>query len=611
MVKRRRNQRRSIPIENEPQHMIRQLQELETPCCATCYSEDGEQGTILLPLPKCTCTLKLVQGPLPHPVEMILLDLENQNQTQQRCRNGFGSSKSKQKPQLLEKVERSNKVSQITSYLHLSELHLERHNHVPMCKCCIEKMIEVSSEVIELEYHDRNQPNPKFTVEAKCPHCSSKFSHRGLQRLLKSERSKEWESSLVFTTNVVDVMKVVTARIQNMNTSNIKKNTEKTCANTINQFYTKATSMKNISNNQNDNCHNNISIIDRNVAKTGELLQDRIQCDPLYKQEVEDLKYIQKLMKSSEGLQKLGLLDQRKERKRSKIMEDKDRKFAEKLHFQLNKQKFNSSFDRKHENDQTTMTNFILKPNFKRHKDLEDNKNERTHYNHLPKENQFKQKQRKNKYIKSKHVIDLCSSSDEKNDFLSTSKYSSLEQIYSIKKESFEHSLHSISDNQIDNTKPKLSNDYRTKYSSQSQQRNFKHLKTPNARGGEKKYIQHKSKLPLTFFQPNQMTQQSLEQSEVNNKTCNHDTSNTFQPDQLNVSAKILLSLQKKKGMIEKSPDTVSHAKNFFSKTKPLNHRDISSLVAMGFPRNKAMKCLQECNGNLTLTVSMLSGPNV
>eukprot|EP00594_Rhizosolenia_setigera_P013927 CAMPEP_0178958974 /NCGR_PEP_ID=MMETSP0789-20121207/11981_1 /TAXON_ID=3005 /ORGANISM="Rhizosolenia setigera, Strain CCMP 1694" /LENGTH=371 /DNA_ID=CAMNT_0020641821 /DNA_START=355 /DNA_END=1470 /DNA_ORIENTATION=- len=76
-------------------------------------------------------------------------------------------------------------------------------------------MVKSSSDVIQLEYKDPNQPNPKFTVESKCPHCFSKFSQRNMHKLLSSDSELEWKSSLRCTIILCTVMNHIHSRIKN------------------------------------------------------------------------------------------------------------------------------------------------------------------------------------------------------------------------------------------------------------------------------------------------------------------------------------------------------------------------------------------------------------
>ena len=57
-------------------------------------------------------------------------------------------------------------------------------SNLAMCRSCLEKTIDVSSEVLEHDYRDVNQPNIKFTVEPKCVQCQVKFTKRKLNNLL-------------------------------------------------------------------------------------------------------------------------------------------------------------------------------------------------------------------------------------------------------------------------------------------------------------------------------------------------------------------------------------------------------------------------------------------
>jgi len=205
----RRWRKKIIPLGKEPCEILEKLKELRIPSCCACYGEDmeeieGEEKVCLLPLPPCSCITKLITGPLPHPLEKMVKDYVNDGEKNSKC------------VQIINKKETTTE-SQLISDLHLSELQVQYYDRVPMCRSCIKKMLQISSEVIELEYRDPNQPNPKFTVEAKCPHCSAKFSHRGLLRLIKNERSWVWENDITKTKKVVEVITKVTEIINQAN----------------------------------------------------------------------------------------------------------------------------------------------------------------------------------------------------------------------------------------------------------------------------------------------------------------------------------------------------------------------------------------------------------
>eukprot|EP00586_Coscinodiscus_wailesii_P005498 CAMPEP_0172489282 /NCGR_PEP_ID=MMETSP1066-20121228/19188_1 /TAXON_ID=671091 /ORGANISM="Coscinodiscus wailesii, Strain CCMP2513" /LENGTH=104 /DNA_ID=CAMNT_0013257023 /DNA_START=270 /DNA_END=581 /DNA_ORIENTATION=+ len=65
-------------------------------------------------------------------------------------------------------------------------------------------MMSISSEILEHEYHDENQPNPRFSVEVKCPICKTKYMPRVMERMLKN-RDWEWEEGLEATGKLVSL----------------------------------------------------------------------------------------------------------------------------------------------------------------------------------------------------------------------------------------------------------------------------------------------------------------------------------------------------------------------------------------------------------------------
>lgn len=206
--------------EYDSSEIVNLIDNISMPECATCYGFEGEQveefieGTKgetrrttvhLFPLPPCTCKNRLVLGPLPHPIELYYEQITKSKDT--------GDSSCEPNEKIHHKEISS--IKDAVSSLHLNELRLKQFNFTIMCKTCMKKMVKSSSDVIQLEYKDPNQPNPKFTVESKCPHCFSKFSQRNMHKLLSSDSELEWKSSLRCTIILCTVMNHIHSRIKN------------------------------------------------------------------------------------------------------------------------------------------------------------------------------------------------------------------------------------------------------------------------------------------------------------------------------------------------------------------------------------------------------------
>lgn len=206
--------------EYDSSEIVNLIDNISMPECATCYGLEGEQveefieGTkgetrrttvLLFPLPPCTCKNRLVLGPLPHPIELYYEQITKSKDT--------GDSSCEPNEKIHHKEISS--IKDAVSSLHLNELRLKQFNFTIMCKTCMKKMVKSSSDIIQLEYKDPNQPNPKFTVESKCPHCFSKFSQRNMHKLLSSDSELEWKSSLRCTIILSTVMNHIHLRIKN------------------------------------------------------------------------------------------------------------------------------------------------------------------------------------------------------------------------------------------------------------------------------------------------------------------------------------------------------------------------------------------------------------
>lgn len=71
--------------------------------------------------------------------------------------------------------------------------NFQKYNHTAMCKQCLYTFVSSSEDVIEHDYMSETQPNMKFSVGGKCPCCRRKFTARSLNSLVQSVKKKEEE----------------------------------------------------------------------------------------------------------------------------------------------------------------------------------------------------------------------------------------------------------------------------------------------------------------------------------------------------------------------------------------------------------------------------------
>lgn len=124
----------------------------------------------LYPMPKCQCSTRLA---LPHNMNLPLLP-----------------SSSKDTSNNEEEDEPTSIFSKISTHT---------FSNLAMCKCCIQKLLHTSNEIVIHDYRqshiENGQPDVKFTVDTKCTICSQKFLPRQLMRLLANDEQQQQHGS--------------------------------------------------------------------------------------------------------------------------------------------------------------------------------------------------------------------------------------------------------------------------------------------------------------------------------------------------------------------------------------------------------------------------------
>jgi len=664
-------------IEDDPLKIIDQLKQLEIPICSVCYSEESEpihssdgkqheeeEVVELLPLPKCVCLSKFVVGPLPHPIEMASMTLMDENKEHS---SSYG---------IIRRIENAKSLCDIFNILHVKELQLQRLNYVLMCRTCVKYMMRVSSDVIELEYRDDNEQNPKFTVDAKCPHCSSKFSQRGLQRLIQQKhRDETFLDAITHTKRVAIVMKKVQEVLSKLNESSSIPPTNPAQLVNCEQSSTSAQSIETPETNSELAPQNHHTLFDdsdsssaanedsdyededgigqpredktpqSNWAKKGEVLNELLRRDPKLKQEYDDYKYIQSEMRSSQGRQKLGLEESEEESRQKLKMIEQDRKLAEALEQESNgkqhRYKSERSLTKSNNPTSTTISTPSLHPKANRKDVFKSAKSTRKSNNISEPPNR-----RHDKRLSPKHA-----KKQSKNyrvyDFVNMCFLKPSESVMHRQKQKRKRSMSRNEANQGTRSASSFSS-----FSNQNNQPKIsieREISTPSTQSSPSRTSKQSSnheyneifkqskkdpRSPTFFYEPlgeKIYRDQSKNEISINNeKSSNIDYNQRFK--RLQSNRKFILHDEQSKhiqnyyvddAIVKRKTDnqSISHSTSSSStktmtkncpKVKAISDRDVSSLVSMGFPRGKAVKCLKKCNGNLTMSVAMLcSGRDV
>jgi len=125
----------------------------------------------LYPMPKCQCSTRLA---IPHNINLPI---------------PASSSKDTNKNNNKEESP-TNKLSKISTHT---------FSNLAMCKCCLQKSLQTSNEVVTHDYRQSHikdgQPDVKFTVDTKCTICSQKFLPLHQLELSSTSTTTEKKSS--------------------------------------------------------------------------------------------------------------------------------------------------------------------------------------------------------------------------------------------------------------------------------------------------------------------------------------------------------------------------------------------------------------------------------
>jgi len=291
----------------------------------------------LYPMPKCQCSTRLA---VPHNINLQLPPAS-------RMHEDTNNNTNKESP--------TNILSKIATHT---------FSNLAMCKCCLQKSLQTSNEVITHDYRQSHikdgQPDVKFTVDTKCTICKQKFLPRQLMRFLSEQERGEKKSGVTKKKGKTDInwYDAVEATIKLVGWGKKHQRRERK------QSRKKRAKMTNVNDNDDDekrdtwwidhdgftggggnyssdDCysyssddddsddddddinycsHKRSSNVHRISTKKGELLNELLSKDPKLKQELEDVPYAKQLQDEEE-----------KRRLAVEAQEKKDREFAEKM----------------------------------------------------------------------------------------------------------------------------------------------------------------------------------------------------------------------------------------------------------------------------------------
>ena len=313
-----------------------------------------------IPFPRCDCNTILLTNPIASQLDKMF-EKQQQQQQQQQSANKNDSPKNKRHLN----IEHTALLDILLNQSQLSTKDIIKFPNRGMCRPHLKQFIENTQQVIEHDYRDENQPNQHFSLQTKCSHCSCKFSPRTLGNLLsynpssetltgkkyKKKNSNNWNDALVNTIKFVRFRRRLksaltdaelkrsrfasnhnsldkdsnTVEIEAIATSNlVQKWVEADFNSSDNCFQSDDEENDFDTSNKNRN-HQSKSNTNHLPLREGELRDELLKKDPLFRQEVEDRIYVENLLN-----QEKKYINHQDESKRAKQMET-DETYAKKL----------------------------------------------------------------------------------------------------------------------------------------------------------------------------------------------------------------------------------------------------------------------------------------
>jgi len=306
----------------------------------------------LIPLPRCSCTTTLMK---------YEYTSEEYNQILEETRTSvIGNDYSQIRELLIEKFCHDD--------------NFEKYCHTAMCQQCLYTFVSSSQDVIEHDYMSETQPNIKFSVGGKCPCCRRKFTARSLNSLVQSVKTNiddhdkkasgdnrvmlEWVEHNVNTIVFIKFAKQLKKILASVGEINVMTHESVQPQNIIERWIHDDTE-----EHLSDDCfsdHDEMGSASMAYPRSGknqgrvgirmiapdegEIRQHLLEKDPKFRQECEDLEYIQKMSSTLEGRRALGIESPpSKCELPNKQQLEKDEELARKLECELNGQNVNKN----------------------------------------------------------------------------------------------------------------------------------------------------------------------------------------------------------------------------------------------------------------------------
>ena len=317
----------------------------------------------LIPLPRCKCSTTFFQGTISMSTPLNVNNVQNyMNGDDNDDDDAHNHISSKELQHIIHLAQANNPNKKETDLDQIATLlvnkfchaeNLKEYHKKAMCQDCIKPFVSTSNHVIEHDYKSDTQPNVHFSVGGKCTCCRTKFSARSLSALVLGAGSKSKSSSTSTSTSrnqnaeleMAQWVEHVKSTVQFVRFTKMLKSI----------LRSKKRSASASEHHQNEDTVKNREVMDRWLDDTeeyqsdayfsdfcmeessiytgsihdearargakshsnkrprivspaeGEIMQDLMNKDPKFRQELEDQEFIKRMSKTEEGRRMLGI----------------------------------------------------------------------------------------------------------------------------------------------------------------------------------------------------------------------------------------------------------------------------------------------------------------
>ena len=309
----------------------------------------------LIPLPRCKCSTTFFQGTISMSTPLNVNNVQNYMNGDDNDDDAHNHISSKELQHIINLAQanpnkKETDLDQIATLLVNKFCHAENlkvYHKKAMCQDCIKPFVSTSDDVIEHDYKSDTQPNVHFSVGGKCTCCRTKFSARSLSALVLGAGSKststsrnqnaelemaQWVEHVKSTVQFVRFTKML---------KSILRSKKKSASASASEHHQNEDNVKNrevmerwLDDTEeyqsdayfSDFCMEESSIYTGSIndeargAKShsnkrprivspaeGEIMQDLMNKDPKFRQELEDQEFIKRMSKTEEGRRMLGI----------------------------------------------------------------------------------------------------------------------------------------------------------------------------------------------------------------------------------------------------------------------------------------------------------------